>query len=374
MRVRKLDTTKRRDVRAFIGFPFVLYKNCPQWVPPLLPDMRAALNKKRYPFYRHSDADFFVAESEGQVLGRITALDNRRYNEYHGSETAFFYHLDMVEDGQVTQALFDAAFGWARERGLDTLVGPKGLLRADAHGLLIEGFEHRASVGVPYNDSYYDRLVQGCGLEKYLDYYSAYLSKRDGVPPRVEAIAARVRERRGIGVKILANKAELRASAPLIQRVYEQAFVQVPDYYPITEQDIQTMIDRMAAIADPSLIKIVTKNDEPIGFVIGYPDVAAAIQRIKGRLWPLGWIHVLVEARRTEWVTFNGVGVVPAYQGAGVNAVLYAELGKTVQSDKFNFEHADCVQAAETNVHSLGDANAVGVKWYKTHRVYRTEL
>lgn len=374
MQVRKLDTARRRDVRAFIRFPFDLYRDCPQWVPPLLPDMRAALNKRRHPFYQHSVGDFFVAESEGQVVGRITALDNRRYNDYHDSKVAFFYHLDLVEDEQVAQALFDAAFGWARERGLDTIIGPKGLLRGDAHGLLVDGFEHRASVGVPYNYAYYDRLVQGCGLEKYLDYYSAYLSRETGLPPRVESIAERVKARRGIQVKVLSNKAELRAAAPLIKRVYEQAFLQVPDYYPITLEEIRAMIDRMAAIADPSLIKIVTKGEEPIGFVIGYPDVAAAIQRIRGRLWPLGWLLVLLEARRTKWVTFNGVGVIPAYQGVGINTILYAELARSVQSARFNFQHADFVQAAETNVNSMSDANALGGNWYKTHRVYRAEL
>jgi GNAT superfamily N-acetyltransferase len=336
--------------------------------------MRAALDKKRYPFYHHSEADFFLAESEGKVLGRITALDNRRYNDYHGSRVAFFYHFELVEDQQVAQALFDAAFEWARQRGLDTVVGPKGLLRGDAHGVLVRGFEHRPSVGVPYNYAYYDRLIQGSGLVKYLDYDSAYVSRRKGLPPRVDAIAERVKERRGIEVKSLSSKVELRASAPLIRRVYEQAFVQVPDYYPITEEDIEAMIDRMSAIADPSLIKIVFKGDEPIGFVLAYPDVAAALQRIKGRLWPLGWIHVLREARRTQWVTFNGVGVIPAYQGAGVNAVLYAELAKTVLSAKFDFQHGDAVQAAETNMGSVGDGNAFGVEWYKTHRVYRAEL
>ena len=160
----------------------------------------------------------------------------------------------------------------------------------------------------------------------------------------------------------------------MIQRVYEQSFVQVPDYYPITEEDVRAMIDRMAAIADPSLIKMVTKDEEPIGFVIAYPDVAVAMQRIKGRLWPFGWLVVLREARRTKWVTFNGVGVIPAYQGAGVNAILYSELAKTVLSDKFSFEYGDGVQAAETNMGSVGDGNAFGVEWYKTHRVYRIEL
>ena len=104
------------------------------------------------------------------------------------------------------------------------------------------------------------------------------------------------------------------------------------------------------------------------------PDVAAAIQRTKGRLWPLGWLQILWEARRTEWVTFNGVGVVPKYQGAGVNAVLYAELARSLQREKFNFQHGDSVQAAETNVRSMGDGSALGGEWFKTHRVYRAEL
>jgi len=122
VRVRKLDTTRARDVRQFIDFPFGLYKECPQWVPPVLPEIKLILNRKKHPFYRHSAADFFVAESEGRTLGRIAVMENRNYNEYHGHRDSFFYFFECVEDIEVARALFDAACDWARSRGLDQIL------------------------------------------------------------------------------------------------------------------------------------------------------------------------------------------------------------------------------------------------------------
>jgi hypothetical protein len=159
---------------------------------------------------------------------------------------------------------------------------------------------------------------------------------------------------------------------PEIQRINNEAFTDVWGYFPIDEAEAEASADRFLAAADPRLIKLVTKKDEIIGFVIGYPDISAGIQRAKGRLWPFGWIHILLEFRRTKWANFNGVGLLPKYQGVGANAVLYVELGKS--AFEFNFEHADLVQVAETNMKSLGEVNAAGAEWYKRHRVYRREL
>jgi hypothetical protein len=374
MQVRKLDTSQRSDVRAFIRFPFELYRDCPQWVPPLISDMRFALDRERYPFYRESDADFIVAESEGQVLARVAVLENRPYNRFHQSRAAFFYYWDTVQDLAVAQALFEAAFDWARQRDLHILYGPKGMLRADGHGLLVEGFEHRPAVGVPYNLAYYDSLLCDLGFEKELDYLSAYLSADYKLPQRIHDIADRVKERRGFRIMPLKSRRELLQLAPLVHKIYQQAFVQVWGYYPVSEQEIVALIGRIKAIADPRLIKLVMKGDEAIGFMFAFPDVSAAIQRIRGRFWPFGWMHLLVEARRTDWLTFNGVGVLPKYQGSGANAVMYSELAKTFADHRFRFRHGDYVQVAETNIESLGDAAALGLQWYKRHRMYRRSL
>ena len=337
--------------------------------------MRLALNRNRYPFYRFSDADFFVVESAGQVLGRIAVLENRPYNAYQGTKAAFFYYFEVVEDVRVARLLFDTAFEWAQKRGLDVMYGPKGLLRADGHGALVEGFEHRPAVGLPYNHAYYDAFIRDSGFVKEIDYLSGYLSAAEyQLPQRVHDIAERIKARRGFSVRTFSSKVELRQLAPIVHKIYEEAFVRVWGYYPVSEDEIQVLIERIVSIADPRLIKLVTKGDEAIGFVFAYPDVSEAIQRIKGRVWPFGWIQLMLETKRTKWVNFNGVGVVPKYQGVGANALLYSELAKTLTSNDSQFEHGDYVQVAERNLESLGDAKVLSFPMYKRRRVYRKGL
>jgi len=374
MQVRRLDTTRRKDRRQFIRFPFDLYQDYPQWVPPLIPDMRLALNRGRYPFYRTSEADFYVAEKDGQTLGRIAVLENRPYNDFHKTRTAFFYYFEAVDDAQVARALFDAAFAWARKRGMDHIVGPNGLLRGDGHGLLVEGFEHRPAVGIAYNPPYYERLVLDAGFSQSHDYFSGYLDRSYVLPQRFRRVAERVKAKRGYWVRSFTSKRELLELVPAFHKVYQEAFVQVWGYYPVTEAEIETLVRRIASIADPRLIKVVMKGQEPIGFAIAYPDVSAALQRVRGRLWPFGWIHLMVEAKRTRWINFNGVGILPEYQGAGANVMLYNEISETFQNNKFRFQHGDFVQVADSNIESLGEAAALGISWYKRHRVYQRPL
>ena len=160
MPIHRLDLTNRRDVRRYIDLPFRLYRDNDLWVPPFISEIRTQLDPQRHPFYQHSDAAFFVAIEGGEVVGRIAVLDNARYNEYHDERAAFFYHFDVVDDRAVSQGLFAAASNWARDRGLDTIWGPKGFMTGDGQGLLVEGFEHRPAIGIPYNDAYYTGLVE----------------------------------------------------------------------------------------------------------------------------------------------------------------------------------------------------------------------
>ena len=372
MRIRKIDTSRGGDVRQFVRLPFDLYRESELWVPPIVSDMELALNRDKYPFYRHSDADFFLAEQGDRTVGRIAVIDNRRYNRYHKSKTAFFYYFETVEDETVAEGLVSAAADWARERGLTMLIGPRGLLRADGHGLLVEGFGHRPAMGVPYNPPYYADLLEGLGFEKEIDFLSAHLAGDSDLPKRFYDIAERVKERRGYWVRSFDSKRELRRWVPEVQRVNNEAFPHVWGYYPIDEVEANAIADRFLAAADPRLIKLVMKEKEVVGFVIGYPDLSAGIQRARGRIWPFGWLHLLLEMRRTSWINFNGAGILPKHQGVGANAVLYTELAKTVLN--FGFEHADLVQVAENNIESRGEVGAVGGEWYKRHRIYRLAL
>ena len=166
LQVIKVDTDSRRDVNRFIELQFTLYRDCRPWVPPLIDDMKMQLNRRKYPYYEHSEADFFIAEREGRPVGRIAALNNTRYNDYNKSHTAFFYFYDVENDPEASQALFGAVEDWARVRKLDKLVGAKGFLQADGLGILVDGFENRPAMGIPYNFPYYAALIEGAGYTR----------------------------------------------------------------------------------------------------------------------------------------------------------------------------------------------------------------
>lgn len=372
MEIRRLDTEQRRDVRRFTRFPFQLYRDCPQWVPPLLSDAENQLDRQQNPFYRHSAAEFFLAESEGQTLGRLAVMDSRRYNEYLGAETAFFGLFEAVDDSQVACRLFDAAIDWARARGLKKMIGPRGLYGPDASGILVAGFEHRPAMGVPYNHAYYDNLLQAAGFEKDADHLSGYLSGHIKLSDRYYAIAEKVKARRGLRIKSFSSKEEMRQWVPRVGQIYNRAFEGSHHFYPLNEKEIERLGQDLITIADPRLIKLVLKGKEVIGFVFAYPDITAGLQKARGRLWPLGWYYLLREQRRTRWVNFNGLGVLPAYQGMGASILLYTEVAKTIE--KYDFEHADLAQVGEENVKSRGDLETLGAEWYKRHRNYQRIL
>ena len=181
--IRKLDTSSRRDVNRFIDLPFRIYRDCPQWVPPLVDDVKLMLNRKKYPFYEHSDADFFLAEREDRTVARIAVFENRHYNEHARSRTAFFYLFDAEDDPEAAVALFEQIEAWARARGLDKIVGAKGFLQGDGVGVLVEGFEHHPAVGIPYNHAYYGELIERAGYTRQRDFMSAYLPGNVELPP-----------------------------------------------------------------------------------------------------------------------------------------------------------------------------------------------
>lgn len=372
MQIRKLDTTRKKDVHQFIRFPFALYRDSPLWVPPFWPEMTAVMDRSKHPFYAHSKADFFVAEENGETLGRIAVMDNRNYNRYHQRAVSFFYYFDAIDDEAVARSLFDAASDWAQHAGLNLLVGPKGMLQGDGIGMLVEGFEHRPAMGIAYNYDYYPRLVSALGFEKETDFLSGYLAGKHVLPARYQEVAAKVSARRGLSIKSFASEKELRQWIDRIGQVYNDAFVANWEYAPITPAEMKIIADRLLSISDPRLIKLVMKGDDIVGFVFAFPDISAGIQKARGRIWPIGWFFLLREFKRTRWVNFNGLGLLPAHQGSGGTAILFSELAKT--AEVFDFEHADVVQVEEGNAKSQAEMATIGVRWYKRHRVFRRAI
>jgi hypothetical protein len=392
--IEKVDTSDKSQVKRFVQFYYDLYKDCPQFVPPPFGDAYLPLNRRKHPFFEHSFADFFMAIKNGKVVGRICAADNRPFNDYHKTRKAHFYGFDTLNDMEVARALFDAAFEWARLRGLDTMIGPKGLSPFDGYGIQIEGFEQRQMMTMMnYNYDYYPRLVEALGFEKEVDFVSCYLpSDAFKVPERVQRIAERAMQRGNLRVKNFKSKGELLQWAWRIGEAYNKTFIHNWEYYPFTEGDIQYAVDNVINFADHRMIKVVTHGEEIVGFCFAFPDVSAALQRAEGHLFPFRIFDILLETKRTRIVSGNGMGILPEYQGTGGNALLYNEMGKTVLGDRVSplallwgemgayfrrepqFKHVEMTQVAETTRQMRADLKNLNGIEYKNHRVYRKSI
>lgn len=366
----QIDTTRKDQVTRFIQLPLRLYRGSSQWVPPLMGDMRLQLNRSKHPYYQHSDADFFLAVQGKEDVGRIAVLENRNYNAYHQSRTAFFYHFECVEDPAVAAALFERALEWARQRGLTKLIGPKGIGILDGMGFLVEGFQQRAAMTMMlYNPPAYPAYAEAAGFSKEVDFVSCHITAQQfSLPERIHSIADKIKARGQLRVVTFRNKAELRALAPRIGRAYNQAFVNNWEYIPITDAELALVTNDLVTVADPKLIKIILHQEDVVGFLFAFPDLSAAIQRHQGRLFPLGLADLLLEYRRTRWVIVNGAGILPQFQGRGGNALLYSEMEKTIK--QAGFAHADLTQVAETALQMRRDLESLGGVPYKNHRVF----
>jgi GNAT superfamily N-acetyltransferase len=374
--VQQIDTTSRKEIEQFIKFPYRLYKNCPQWVPPLFMDARLPLQRDKHPFYEHSTGDFFIALREGKVVGRIAALENIHYNQYHATRTAQFYYFDSENEPEIAAALFERVYEWAHKRGCNKVMGPKGFSAIDGYGIQVEGFEHRTIMTMMnYNYEYYPRLLEGLGFQKEVDFVSCYVHLDDFIiPERIHRIADRIKQRGSLGVEEFKSKKDLKRWAPRIGKAYNKTFVNNWEYAPLTEREINLVLENILVVADPRLIKVITHKDEAVGFLLGFPDLSEGLQKANGKLLPLGILHLLRSMRTTDWIAVNGLGILPEFQGFGGNALLYSELDKTLHAYQGRFHHVDMTQVAESAVQMRRDLINLGGKPYKNHRVYSKNI
>jgi hypothetical protein len=375
--IEKVDTTSKAQVNEFVDFHYRLYKNAPQWVPPFKDDIRNMLNHNKHPFYEHSDADFFVARDGKDVVGRIGVLENKAFNRYHDTRKATFYLYDTVDDAEVSRCLFDTAFEWCKKRGLETLIGPKGFSLFDGYGIQVEGFQHRQMMTMMnYNFPYYSTMVEGLGFEKEVDFVSCYLPVTDFViPEKMREVARRVEERGKFKVMNFGTKKELIRYSKDIGQAYNKTFINNWEYWPMTDREIQFVVDTILTVVVPQLFKMIMYNEEIVGFLVGFPDISASLKRHGGNVSP--WniyaiADILIDLRRTKWISFNGAGVLPEFHGRGGNALLYYEMEKTLHD--FHYQHGELTQVAETASQMRKDLITAGGDAYKNHRVFRRQV
>ena len=373
--VRKVENAS--DFKAFFEFPWQLYKDDPNWVPPLLSMRRELLDKQKNPAWEYMEGDYFAAWHGSEIVGTIAAFINHRHNQYHQEYTGWFGAFEIIDDQAVAAALLDTAAEWVKSRGYDGIRGPQTFTTHEDCGLLVDGFT-RPVLLMPYNYPYYQRLVEGAGYEKAMDLYSYHMSRDvsgdSGLTQRLRRVTESVMKRNKITIRPIDRK-RLKEEFELFKELYNTAWDKNWGFVPMTERELDAMVESLGQFFDPDFAFFAAVDGEPAGFVLGVPDFNQVLHKANPRpgvpeaisllraLWYWKVNPVI------DWVRIPLLGVKEPYRKKGVDVALYwSILDACLQSKQIN--HSDGGWILESNEDMVKVAKNMGLEIYKTHRLY----
>jgi GNAT superfamily N-acetyltransferase len=317
----------KADLDAFIKLPFRLYKDDPLWVAPLIMDIKDMLNRKKNPWFEHSEAEFFLARRGNRVVGRISAHIDHTLNEFQGNEWGLFGWFECEDDAEAAAALYDAAADWLRERGRDRMVGPFSYTTNDECGVLIEGFDVAPTILEPYTSRFYPQLFDGAGFEKAMDLlmWSLEVSDRDKVRPAIWMAAKRVDEG-DYSIKHFSRRT-LNSDVDRFLDIYNASWEKNWGFVPLNEKEVRHYAKTLLPVLDKNwaFVMIDNKDDSSAAAALTLPDYNQVLKHLNGRLLPFGWLKFLWYRRKIDRVRVFALGVKPKYQTTGLGARLYTE-------------------------------------------------
>ena len=364
----------RADRRAFIRFPWRIYENDPAWVPPLIIERKAFLDRKRHPFYLHGDATLFLAKYNGEIVGRIMASDDPNYNSLHQSNVGCFGLFDCINNREAAAALFYAATNWLREKGRTEIMGPIDYSTNYVCGLLIDGFQHPPTLLTAHNPPYYADLIENCGFAKAKDWYAWWFSKKPARAERLRKMANERADKQSVRIRP-ANLKDIAGEGQRIRAIYNQAWEKNWGFVPFTEAEMEHMANEMKPLLVPPGTLIAEIGNEPVAFVIAVPDINVALRHINGRLTtfglPIGLLKLLYYRTKIRTGRLVALGVVEKYRRAGIAEVLVLQVMDEAFRRGFTGELS---MTLEDNVMVNRFIEAMGAVRYKTYRIYSKSM
>ena len=363
-----------QDLKRFIDLPYRLHARDPLWVPPLRRDVATLLSRDKNPFFEHAEAEFLLAERDGEVVGRIAAIHNRLHNETHDDRVGFFGFLECVDDQAVADALFAAAADWLKPRGLDTLRGPASFSVNDECGLLVDGFDTPPTLMMPHNPRYYPPLLGRAGFVKAKDLWCFEGNDPAGeFGERLIRATDLVKRRFGVTVRPLAMR-DFDGEVARIKRLYNAGWEKNWGFVPMTDKEIDHLAEQFKPVVVPDLVLFAEKEGQIIGFAISMPDLNTAFRGNRSGAFLPGLVRVLwmLKTRRIHRLRVLLLGTLPEYRGKGVDALLYATIWRNGNANGIHWGEAGWI--LEDNAAMIAGMLKIGWKPYKTYRLYDRPL
>ena len=327
MSVEVKPVASKRDLMRFIKLPWRLYRNEPNWVPPLISERKRFLDRSKNPFFEHAEAEYFLAWRDGEPVGRISAQIDRHFNEFQGNDWGLWGFFESEDDQEVANALLEAARAWLAERGRDRMVGPMNFTTNDECGLLVEGFERAPLILCDWHHPYYAKLIEGAGLTKAMDTLMWELrldevEDKGGFHPMIQEMAAKVEGEHNVTVRSM-NKRNMEAEVERFLEVYNSAWEKNWGFVPLTDDEVRHYAKDLKQVVDERWTMIAERDGEVLGAALTLPDINVCLKHMNGRLLPIGWLKYLWYRRKIDRIRVFALGVKPEYQHLGIAAAFY---------------------------------------------------
>ena len=367
----------KHDHRAFLHFPWRIYRHDPYWVPPLLSEVEAKFDPQRNPFFKTGEMARFLAYRGHEVVGRVAAIIDRRSNEQLGEWVGLFGFFETINDSAVAEGLLGAAGDWLRARGMDTIRGPINFSLNDEHGLLIAGYNSRPALLEAHNPPYYVPLIEGLGFRKQRDVYAYEGSRSDirgdlaHLPSKMLRVAEAASRRTKATVRV-ADPNRWDEEVALAHHIYDTALSTLPLHVTISEEEFGRLASSFRPFLDPDLALFAEVEGQAVGFILTLPDINQALQKINGRLFPLGWAKLWWHMRHIDVASCKVLAVLPECRGRGLEALLMLETAKRCWEK--GYQRMDFSMTGEENVMINRIAKRMGLRIYRHYRIYEKGL
>ena len=364
--------TTKEEKKKFIEFPYTHYAEDEYWVPPLKMEQKKLLDEKKNPFYQNAEIALFLSEHNGQPAGRIAAIIDHRYNDFHKTKTGFFGFFECIDRQSHADLLFKVAEDWLKERGMEELLGPSNPSMMDEIGVLIEGFDKYPCIMMPYSKQYYDPLLKNAGLEKAMDLFTYHVTQdsvdRDRANRAVEIVRKRLP---GIKIRPL-NLKKIQDEVKIIRRIFNAAWKNNWGFIPLSEAEFESLAKDLKTIVDPNFAHIAEIDGEPVAFSVGLPDYNQIFKDMNGKLFPFGIFKILMRRKKIDKIRTALMGVLPEYHGKGIDVLLHRE---AIENGlKTGVYSSEVGWILENNVQMIRVAEKIGGSPEKTYRMYKKSL
>jgi GNAT superfamily N-acetyltransferase len=356
-------------LKRFVAFPERLYKGHPYYVPKVFGDETNALRSDRNPAFEYCDARYWMAYRDGVPAGRIAGIISRRYNETWKKNRARFGWLDFADDSDVSAALLGAVEGWARSRGLDEVHGPLGFCDLDREGLLVDGFDELDMLITNYNYPYYAEHLERLGYGKDVDWTEQLITVPAALPPNLDRVAKVALDRAGMHLLQTRSMRDIRPYVDGVFDVINEAYKELYSVVALSNAQMRYYAKSFFSVLDHEWVTIILdKEDRVAAFGVAMPSLSRALQKCRGRLFPFGFVRLLLALRKSDRLDLLLTAARPPYQKKGLNAVLINQIWKV--AIRRGIKWAETGPTLETNANIQAQWAIFGPRQHRRRRCY----